>query len=238
MTVEAPNIEYISIRKVLGHGHVILEKFMGDEKDILSNARVSFNSDVEGELSDRDKGVIDFLMKNRHGSPFEAPVFRFDLKIPIFVMREHVRHRVASINEHSQRYSPAIDEYYIPSREDVRSQVGRPGSYSFETIESDSVAYSALNILETSQARSFQDYHTLIGMGVAKELARTVIPVGAFTRVKWTINLRALLNYLSLRNHKDAQREIRIVAEAIEELTTEQLPFIMELFNKHGRVSP
>lgn len=228
---------YIGIRNLHQHGHVILEKVMGDELDILNNAKVSFN--VENEvLDDHGKGVLRFLMEHRHGSPWEAVVFRFDIKLPIFVMREHVRHRMSSLNEHSQRYSPAIDEFYVPAYEDIREQVGKPGSYTFEPITDQAVLTRAEELIKSTQQASFDAYYELLELGVAKELARAVIPVGAYTRIKWTVNLRSLLNYLALRNHPDAQREIRVYAESIEDLVAQQLPYTMELFNAYGRVAP
>lgn len=231
------NQPYLSSEKIHQHGHVILEKIMGDELDILNNAKVSFNSENDS-LDDHGRGVLRFLMEHRHGSPWEAVVFRFDLKMPIFVMREHVRHRMSSINEHSQRYSSAINEFYVPSTDDIRQQVGKPGSYTFEPITDKVVLSKALELLEKSQQQSFDAYYELVNLGVAKELARTVIPVGAYTRIKWTVNLRSLLNYLSLRNHKDAQKEIKVYAEAIERAVAEHLPYSIELFNKYGRVAP
>lgn len=231
------NKSYLSSRSIHKHGHVVLERVWGDELDILNNAKVSFNSENE-VLDEHGRGVLKFLMEHRHGSPWEAVVFRFDIKLPIFVMREHVRHRLASLNEHSQRYSPAIDEFYVPAKEDIRQQVGKPGSYTFEPITDPMVLTEAEYLIESTQREAFRAYHRLLDIGVAKELARTVIPVGAYTRIKWTINLRALLNYLSLRNHPDAQREISVYGEAIEDLVTEQLPYTMELFNKFGRMAP
>lgn len=224
----------IGLRSVHEHGHVVLEKIMGDELDILNNAKVSFNSENQ-ELDDHGKGVLRFLMEHRHGSPWEAVVFRFDIKMPIFIMRELVRHRISSINEHSQRYSPAIREYYVPSREDIRRQVGKPGSYEFEQIQEEEILNEANELLDYAQREAFRCYDRLVELGVAKELSRIVIPVGCYTRIKWTINLRSLLNFLALRNHKDAQREIREYAKAIEDLVEEQLPYTMGLFNKYGR---
>ena len=228
---------YISKRTLHEHGHVILEKMMGDELDILNNAKVSFNTEND-TLDDHGKGVLRFLMEHGHGSPWESVVFRFDIKLPIFIMREHVRHRIASLNEHSQRYSKAIEEFYVPELEYIRTQIGKPGSYTFEPISDAMILTEAQYLIEKSQKESFRAYNRLVDIGVAKELARVVIPVGAYTRIKWTINLRSLLNYLSLRNHLDAQKEIVDYAKAVEELVVEQLPYTMEIFNKYGRTSP
>jgi len=234
---ETQTLPYIGKRQIHEHGHVILEKVMGDELDILNNAKVSFNTENQ-ELDTHGKGVLRFLMENRHGSPWESVIFRFDIILPIFVMREHVRHRIASINEHSQRYSGAMEEFYVPRHADIRQQVGKPGSYSFEPITDPLILTEAEYLIENTQREAFRAYHRLLELGVAKELSRVVIPVGAYTRIKWTVNFRSLLNYLSLRNHKDAQREIAAYAIAIEELVSEQLPYAMELFNKYDRVAP
>jgi len=226
---------YITKRQVHGHGHVILEKIMGDELDVVNNARVSFDG-YSGELTERDKGLINFLMRERHSSPFESIVFRFDVRAPLFVIREWQRHRVGSFNEESARYSVIKEDYYVPEPDYIRSQHGKPGAYYFEPIEDRDLVGVVMTLIESSQKSSFNIYNSLLDQGVAKEVARTVLPVGMYSRMKWTVNLRSLLNFLSLRNHKHAQREIRDFAVAVEEMATEQIPYIMECWNKHGRV--
>jgi thymidylate synthase (FAD) len=225
---------YIGRKEVHEHGHVVLEEMMGDELSIVNSARVSFNQESQ-TMDERNRGLINFLMRERHATPFERIVFTFDVRAPLFVVREWERHRLASYNEESARYSVIKEDFYVPRGEYVRSQHGKPGAYFFEAIEDPDLVLLTERLIENSQKLSFQTYHTLLEQGVAKEVARTVLPVGMYSRFKVTMNLRALLNFLSLRNHEHAQREIRDFAIAVEELVTEQLPFVMECWNTHGR---
>lgn len=222
---------------VHNHGHVHLEDSMGSDLHIVNNARVSFDQE-SAEFTDKERGLLNFLMRERHGSPWESVLFRFDVKAPIFVIREWQRHRVGSFNEQSARYSVIPDHYYVPERDYVREQVGKPGSYSFETIGDDAVAESTIELIDRSQREAFAAYHQMLEQGVAKELARAVLPVGMFSRMKWTVNLRALFNFLSLRNDAHAQREIRDYAVAVEELAAQVVPVAFEVFEQNGRVCP
>lgn len=222
---------------LFNHGYVRLENVMGNDLDILNNARVSFDSH-ETELDDRGRGVLNFLMRERHGSPWEAVVFRFVVRAPIFVNREWFRHRIGSFNEESLRYSPAKAEYYVPAREDIREQRGKPGNYTFEPITNEYILDEVEDHFKTVHKQAIASYNHMIDLGVARELARDVLPVGMFSTFVWTVNMRALFNFLSLRNHPHALLEIRRYAEAVEELATEASPYALELFNRHGRVSP
>ncbi len=143
-----------------------------------------------------------------------------------------------SFNEQSARYSQIPDHFYVPEREYVREQVGKPGAYSFETIADDTIASTSLELIESTQRAAFDAYHQMLEQGVAKELARTVLPVGMFSRMKWTVNLRALFNFLSLRNDQHAQREIRDYAIAVEQLAKDVVPVAFDVFEENGRVCP
>jgi len=143
-----------------------------------------------------------------------------------------------SFNEQSARYSEIPDHFYVPAPEYVREQKGKPGAYFFGQIEDQAVVDSTRATLEQTQRAAFDAYRQLLDQGVAKELARTVLPVGMFSRMKWTVNLRALFNFLSLRNHDHAQREIRDYAVAVEQLAREVVPVAFECFDQHGRVTP
>jgi thymidylate synthase (FAD) len=219
------------------HGHVVLEDALGSDLHIVNNARVSFDQESD-EFGPRERGLLGFLMRERHGSPWESVVFRFDVKAPMFVIREWQRHRVSSFNEQSARYSEIPDHYYVPAREYLRTQQGKPGAYYFETIADDAVATQAADLIADSQRASFGAYHRLLELGVAKEVARVVMPVGTFSRMKWTVNLRSLFNFLSLRNHEHAQREIRDYAQAVEQLARAVCPSAFEAFDEHGRTAP
>lgn len=223
--------------RVHNHGHVHLEDWMGDDLHIVNNARVSFDQGSD-EFTDRERGLLNFLMRERHGSPWESVVFRFDVKAPLFVIREWQRHRMGSFNEQSARYSEIPDHYYVPDASYVRQQLGKPGAYFFDAIEDPAIVAETLRTLDDTQRACFDAYHEMLANGVAKELARTVLPVGMFSRMKWTVNLRALFNFLSLRNHEHAQREIRDYAEAVETLARTVVPVAFEVFETNGRVTP
>lgn len=231
---------------VLNYGFIELIDFMGGDLEVANNAKVSFNRQVSQDDYDHDPevrahvhGLIDFLVRERHGSPIERPVFTFRVKAPIFIMREWHRHRMASLNEESMRYSiKDRAEFYVPYPGDVRRQVGKPGSYSFETIEDHNLVSEAISKIELSQHFAFRTYRELVEMGVAKELARTVIPVGMFSTMIWQANLRSILNFLSLRNDSNAQHEIRVYAEAMELMVERAVPVTMGAFIKHGRKAP
>src|SRR5215211_8879838 len=120
--------------ELLDHGFVRLDASMADDLSVANAARVSFARRKE-ELDDADRGLIRFLMRDRHGTPFEHNSFRFHIRCPIFVAREWMRHRIGSFNEFSMRYAKATDDFYVPHRDDVRTQVGKPGAYSFEPVE-------------------------------------------------------------------------------------------------------
>src|SRR5438128_2163367 len=200
--------------RVLDHGFVRLDDAMASDLSVVNGARVSFARRKE-EMDESDEGLIRFLMRDRHGTPFEHNAFRFHVRAPLFVAREWFRHRVGSFNEFSMRYAKATDDFYVPEAEDVRSQVGKPGAYSFEPVDAE-LAENAREELQTVYEHAFATYERLVEAGVARELARCVIPVGAYTEFYWTINARALMNFVALRAHETAQREIRRYAEAVE----------------------
>jgi thymidylate synthase (FAD) len=188
-------------------------------------------------MEDSDAGLIRFLMRERHGTPFEHNAFRFHIRAPIFVAREWFRHRVGSFNEFSMRYARATDDFYVPAPEDVRTQVGKPGAYSFERVPDD-VAETTREQLRQVYEAAYATYEKLVELGVARELARAALPVGAYTEFYWTVNARALMNFLSLRNSETAQREIRRYAEACEKFFAERMPITYDAFVAAGRTAP
>src|ERR687888_2605516 len=199
--------------RVLDHGFVRLDDAMASDLSVVNGARVSF-ARHKAEMDDKDEGLIRFLMRERHASPFEHAVFRFHVRAPIFVAREWFRHRVGSFNEFSMRYAKATDDFYVPEPDDVRSQVGKPGAYSFEVVEPE-LAETAREELRAVYDAAYATYARLVEAGVARELARLVMPVGAYTEFYWTVNARSLMNFVSLRAAETAQREIRRYAEAV-----------------------
>src|SRR4030095_5551156 len=199
---------------VLDHGFVRLDDAMADDLSVANSARVRFGRRKEG-LGGRERGLSAFLMRDRHGTPFEHNAFRFHIRCPIFVAREWFRHRVGSFNEFSMRYARATDDFYVPEPDDVRTQVGKPGAYSFEPVDPE-LAERTREELQAVYETAFATYERLVEAGVARELARSVLPVGAYTEFYWTVNARALMNFVSLRAAETAQREIRRHAAAVE----------------------
>ena len=222
--------------RVLDHGFVRLDDAMADDLSVVNGARVSFARRKE-EMDESDEGLIRFLMRDRHGTPFEHNSFRFHIRCPLFVAREWMRHRVGSFNEFSLRYAKATDDFYLPAAEDVRSQVGKPGAYSFEPV-SDEVAEATRQKLQAVYEMAYLAYEQMVELGVARELARCALPVGAYTEFYWTINARSLMNFLSLRNAETAQREIRRYAEACERFLDQHMPVTYEAFVANGRTAP
>jgi thymidylate synthase (FAD) len=221
---------------VLDHGFVRLDDVMASDLSVVNGARVSFARRKE-EMDDSDAGLIRFLMRDRHGTPFEHNAFRFHIRCPIFVAREWMRHRVGSFNEFSLRYAKATDDFYVPEAEDVRSQVGKPGAYTFESVEPD-LAEDTRDALREVYEHAYSTYERLVEAGVAREVARSVLPVGAYTEFYWTVNARSLMNFVSLRAAETAQREIRRYAEAVERFLELHMPITYAAFVASGRVAP
>jgi thymidylate synthase (FAD) len=222
--------------RLLDHGFVRLDGALADDLSVVNGARVSFarRKDV---MDESDEGLIRFLMRDRHGSPFEHNAFRFHVRCPIFVAREWFRHRIGSFNEFSLRYAKATDDFYVPAAEDVRTQVGKPGAYRFEQVDPE-LAETAREELQAVYDQAYDTYTRLVEQGVARELARSVLPVGAYTQFYWTVNARALMNFVSLRNSEFAQLEIRRYAEAVESFFAELMPVTHAAFLANGRIAP
>jgi thymidylate synthase (FAD) len=222
--------------RVLDHGFVRLDGVMASDLSVVNGARVSF-ARRKDEMDESDEGLIRFLMRDRHGTPFEHNSFRFHIRCPIFVAREWMRHRVGSFNEFSMRYAKATDDFYVPEPDDVRTQVGKPGAYSFEPVDPE-LAERTREEFRAVYDAAFETYERLVELGVARELARCVMPVGAYTEFYWTINARSLMNFVSLRAAETAQREIRRYAEAIEQFFAEHMPVTHAAFVANNRTAP
>jgi thymidylate synthase (FAD) len=221
---------------VLDHGFVRLDEAMASDLSVVNGARVSF-ARHKSEMDESDEGLIRFLMRDRHGTPFEHNSFRFHIRCPIFVAREWMRHRVGSFNEFSMRYAKATDDFYVPEPEDVRTQVGKPGAYSFDPVPDEVAETTRIELREIYDA-AYAAYGRLVDLGVAREIARCVIPVGAYTEFYWTINARSLMNFISLRAAETAQREIRRYAEACERFFAEHMPVTHAAFVANDRTAP
>jgi len=221
--------------EVLDHGFLALDGAFATDLAVVNAARVSFNVASE-EMSERDEGLIRFLMRERHGTPFEHGYFRFLVKAPIFVVREHHRHRSGhSYNEWSGRYSKLEAEFYVPDY--VRTQVGKPGAYSFEPVEP-AVRDAAREEIRTAAEEAFAAYERMLEQGVAKEVARTVLPLAMYTKYFWSCNPRSLMHFCSLRNSEHAQFEIREYARAAESFLERLMPVTHAAFVANERTAP
>ena len=223
------------VKQVLDKGFLALDAVLASDLAVVNGARVSFNQ-ASDELGERDEGLIRFLMRERHGSPFEHGYFRFVVKAPLFVVREHHRHRTGhSYNEWSGRYSKLEAEFFVPDY--VRSQVGKPGAYSFEPVDAQTRDLTRREI-EGNALRSFEVYEELLAKGVAKEVARAVLPLSTYTKYLWSCNPRSLMHFCSLRNHDSAQYEIREYAAAAESFLEKHMPVTHAAFVANDRVAP
>ncbi|HEX2053443.1 MAG TPA: FAD-dependent thymidylate synthase [Actinomycetota bacterium] len=221
---------------VLDHGFVRLDAAEATDLSVVNGARVSFLQ-IKEEMDDRDEKLIRFLMREKHASPFEHNLFRFHVKCPIAVGREWMRHRWSSFNEHSLRYSQAIDSFYVPAPEQVRTQTGKPGAYTFVPVDAET-AERARSMMDASYRQAWDTYQSMLEMGVARELARFVLPVGLYTEFYWTVNARALMNFISLRNAEAAMWEIRQYGDAVEKFFAALMPCTHKAFEEFGRVAP
>lgn len=218
------------------HGFVRLDGVLADDLSVVNSARVSFGRRKE-ELDDADTGLIGFLMRERHGTPFEHNSFRFHVRCPIFIAREWMRHRVGSFNEFSGRYAEIPAVAYLPAGDYWRTQVGKPGGYSFEALDY-SMAETLAGDMQSLYRKAFDTYRGLLNYGVAKEIARLVLPVGTYTEFYWTVNARSLMNFLSLRTHDTAMREIRDYAAAVESFFADAMPITYRCWLDGNRVAP
>ena len=217
-------------------GFVRLDGYMANDLSVVNSARVSFAKSSD-EMDEASKGLINFLMRERHGTPFEHNAFRFHIKCPIFVAREWFRHRIGSFNEFSARYSEVPNEFWVPEVGEVRTQVGKPGAYVFKAVD-ESVSEHAIETINNINETSYSAYLSLLELGVAKEVARSVLPVSMYTQFYWTVNARSLMNFLSLRTNANAQYEIREFAFDVEKIFAEIMPVTYDSWLKNGKVSP
>jgi thymidylate synthase (FAD) len=221
---------------VLDQGFVRLDGALADDLSVVNAARVSFGV-RKTAMEPADEGLIRFLMRERHGTPFEHNTFRFHVRCPIFVAREWFRHRLGSFNEFSARYSEIASDFYVPAAQDVRTQVGKPGAYVFEPVDGE-LAERTRERMHEAYESAYAAYRSMLDDGVAKEVARAVLPVGIYTEFYWTLNARSLMNFLSLRNAETAQREIRRFAEAVEQHFAALMPVTHAAFVARDRVAP
>lgn len=216
---------------VLNHGFVRLVDYMGSDARIVQSARVSYG---DGTKSVRqDKGLINYLLRNEHMSPFEQVIFTFHLKMPIFVARQLVRHRTARLNEISGRYSQMKDEFYLPDKDLVRFQSKTNMQGGSEEEVPKEMKEKVLDILKDSYGKAYDGYNAMIKEDIARELARVNLPLSLYTEMYWQIDLRNLLHFIKLRLDNHAQYEIRVYAEAMSQAVKAVAPFTWEAFDQH-----
>ena len=221
---------------------VELVQCMGSDDAVVLAARVS--TKTESVDATKDAGLINYLMRDRHGSPFEHNAFTFYIEAPIFVFREFQRHRIASYNEESARYKQLDPVFYVPGLERKLIQKGKPGAYTFELGDLSHLTTVYRSTYEANKS-SYEEYQKMLDAGVAREVARGVLPVNIYSSMFVTMNARSLMNFLSLRTDRPEnlfpsypQREIEMVAEQMEAVFAERMPITYDCFNKNGRVTP
>ncbi len=217
--------------KCLDQGFVRLVDVMGDDGSVVQAARVSYGKGTKNVR--QDKGLINYLMKHEHNSPFEMVEFKFHCKMPIFVARQWIRHRTASVNEISGRYSIMEDTVWRPLANDLRQQakINRQGSIEEPIPEPKNS--EVLNQYNKDIEDIFRHYHEYVDKGVAREIARVNLPLSTYTEWYWKMDMHNLLHFLWLRLDQHAQKEIRIYAEAIAEFVKKKCPFTWEAFEEH-----
>lgn len=216
--------------KVLDHGFVRLVDYLGGDQRIVQAARVSYG---EGTKTHReDRGLIHYLMRHGHTSPFEQVILTFHAKMPIFVARQWVRHRTARLNEISGRYSVMRDEFYVPEPEQVRmqSQTNRQGRA--EVSVTPDLAREVTETMVGDQAQVFRNYESMISAGIAREIARINLPLSLYTEWYWQIDLHNLFHFIRLRLDEHAQYEIRVYAEALAKCAKAVAPAAYEAFEE------
>ena len=239
-----PELENILYKpfEVLDHGFVRVIDYMGDDSAIVQAARVSYGKGTK-KISN-DKGLIKYLMRHRHSTPFEMCEIKFHVKLPIFIARQWIRHRTANVNEYSARYSILDKEFYIPSMENVAAQSTINNQGRGELLSSDD-ASEVISILKKDAEQTYANYETLLNEnsdgksidpskpGVARELARMNLTLNTYTQWYWKIDLNNLLNFLALRADAHAQYEIRVYADIMMDIVKKWVPIAADAFEDY-----
>lgn len=216
---------------VLDHGYVGLVDHMGSDLSIVRNARVSYDAEWRaGENEGSDERLIKYLYSNGHNTPFESVTLTFDVKAPIFVIRQWHRHRTQSYNELSARYRELPEEFYIPEHEQITTQSTDNKQMRTDEVNPDSEYIR--RIIQTTNKDSFAAYKMMLKYGCPRELARSVLPVGTYTHMFATMNLHNLFNFLRERLHPHAQYEIRVYAQTMLKLIEHLVPVAVSAFKE------
>lgn len=226
--------------KVLDHGFVRVIDYMGDDSAIVQSARVSYGKGTK--KINQDAGLIRYLMRHKHTTPFEMCEIKFHLKMPVFVARQWIRHRTANVNEYSARYSVLDREFYIPSIENLAAQSVKNHQGRSDEALSTSEAKRVVEILQGDADNCYNHYQELMNVddegkiidenrkGIARELARMNLPINIYTQWYWKIDLHNLLHFLHLRADSHAQYEIRVFAEKMLDIVKQWVPITYQAF--------
>ena len=242
--VTAPELEAVLYRpiEVLDHGFIRVIDYMGDDSSIVQSARVSYGKGTK-KISN-DKGLIKYLMRHRHSTPFEMCEIKFHIKLPIFIARQWIRHRTANVNEYSARYSILDKEFYIPSAENLAAQSAINNQGRGDALTDDE-ASNVIQILKKDAEQTYSNYEKLLNessegniideskSGIARELARMNLTLNTYTQWYWKIDLNNLLHFLALRADDHAQYEIRVYADAMLDIVKKWVPLTYEAFEDY-----
>jgi len=219
---------------ILDHGMIRLVDYMGDDAAICQAARTSYGKGTKSVS--QDDGLIRYLMRNWHTTPFEMAEIKLHVKLPVFVARQWIRHRTASVNEYSARYSILDREFYIPEPEHLAAQSAVNNQGRGAVLQGEEAA-RVLEILKTDAGRAYDNYEAMMStegqQGLARELARMNLPANIYTQFFWKCNLHNLYNFLRLRADSHAQFEIRVYAEQIAKITKDWVPMSYRAFEDY-----
>ena len=244
--VVAPALEEMLYKPipVLDHGFIRVVDYMGDDSSIVQAARVSYGRGTKKSL--QDKGLINYLMRHRHTTPFEMCDIKFHIKLPIFIARQWIPHRTASVNEYSARYSILSNELYVPERVNLSAQSKTNKQGRSDDELPDDVADKVLAIIKEDSEKCYRHYVEMMNeddqgniidentVGITRELARMNLTLNHYTEWYWKINLHNLLHFLALRADSHAQYEIRVYAQAMLDVVKAWVPYAYEAFVEHS----
>ncbi len=232
----APGMEkhLYTAHPVLDHGFIRVIDYMGDDNAITQAARVSYGKGTKAVSN--DEGLIRYLMRHWHSTPFEMCEVKFHVKLPVFVARQWIRHRTANVNEYSARYSILDREFYIPAPENLQAQSVINNQGRGETLQGEE-AQRVLDILREDSTRAYDHYEEMMSedgqQGLARELARMNLPANIYTQWYWKVDLHNLFHFLRLRADAHAQYEIRVYAEAMCKIVADWVPFAYKAFEDY-----
>ena len=221
---------------VLDHGYVRLIDWMGDDKRILEAARISYKSPSKGD--DKDQKLLEYLWKHKHTSPFEMCKVTFNIKMPIFVMRQYVRHRMQNLNEVSARYTALPNEFYIPKtwrRQDIKNKQSSITDEEWGAADNDGWSIhgtASFELMEICE-KAYKSYEKMLKWGVAREMARMILPINIYTEIYCCWDLKNLLHFITLRDDAHAQAEIQEYGKAVKTICKELFPWTMEAYERY-----